>query len=166
MPQEERNFRDQQLMQNFFALQEVKKARNFFIYVSYGTEADTMGILSALLRRGRMVAAPRVEGEEMDFYEIHHPGELHPGYQGILEPAGSHPVRAENGIMLMPGLAFDRHGNRLGYGGGYYDRYLADQCGDGLVTVALAYDFQVAESLPVDAFDRRADIVVTDRQVF
>ena len=66
--------------------------------------------------------------------------------------------------MLLPGLAFDLEGNRVGYGGGYYDRYLSRHDGAGLHTVAVAYDFQVVERLEAESFDKRPELIVTERR--
>lgn len=165
MPGRERRERDLRIRERFLALEEVRRAEAFFSFVSYGTEADTLSLLHQFLRDGRLVAVPRVSGKEMDFYRIASLEELKPGFHGIPEPPATCPVRGEEGVMLLPGLVFDARRNRAGYGGGYYDRYLAEKAGPGLVTVAIAYDFQVVESLEAEGHDRRPDILVTDRRV-
>ncbi len=165
MSSRERRERNRRIRENLLALEEVERAGTMYSFVSYGTEADTLSLLSTFLQQGRLVAVPKVSGEDMAFYQIAHLEELEPGFQGIPEPPETHLVRGEGGVMLLPGLAFDRHRNRVGYGGGYYDRYLAEEAGAGLVTVAIAYDFQVVERLVVDDYDWRPDILVTDRRV-
>lgn len=165
MSSQERQQRNRCIRENLLALEEIKSADSIFSFVSYGTEADTLSLLSLFLRQGRLVAVPKVFGKEMAFYRIADLEELKPGFRGIPEPPETCPVRGEAGAMLLPGLAFDRERNRVGYGGGYYDRYLAEEAGAGLVTVAIAFDFQVVERLDVDAYDWRPDILVTDRQV-
>ena len=161
----ERAQRNQRIRENLLGLEEVKRGKNIFPFVSYGTEADTMELIALFLQQGKRVAVPKVEGREMEFYEITGLGQLAPGYQGIPEPPAAPQVRGENGVMLLPGLAFDRERHRVGYGGGFYDRYLADKAGKDLITVAIAYDFQVVEELSVEAFDWKPDILVTDRGV-
>lgn len=162
---ENRKVKNDRIRERFLALEEIRSAERFFSFVSYGTEADTVQLIQCLLSAGKMVAVPRVSGREMDFYEIRHLEQLSPGYQGIPEPPAVGKVTAESGVMLLPGLAFDRQRNRVGYGGGYYDRYLAQKAGENLVTVALAYDFQVVDKISVEDFDWKPDILVTDRQV-
>lgn len=99
-------------------------------YVSYGSELDTRELIREALRLGKEVYVPKVgENRRMDFFRIGALEELHPGFHGILEPPDTARIYvgegAERALMLMPGVAFDLCGNRLGYGGGYYDRYLA-----------------------------------------
>lgn len=106
------------------------RAGSLLCYVSYGSELDTRELIREALRLGKEVYVPRVgEGRQMDFYRIGALEELQPGFHGILEPPDTARIyagkRAERALMLMPGVAFDLYGNRLGYGGGYYDRYLA-----------------------------------------
>jgi len=165
MPFWEREERDRKIRQNLLGLEEVREAQSVFSFVSYGTEVDTMELISLFLGQGKRVAVPRVSGEEMEFYQIAGLGQLKPGFQGIPEPPGTCPVQWREGVMLLPGLAFDRKRNRVGYGGGYYDRYLGGRGGAGLMTVALAYDFQVVESLSADAYDWKPDILVTDSRI-
>lgn len=139
----------------------------FFPFASCGTEVDTLEMLRMVLHQGKMkVALPRVEGEEMDFYQINSMEELVPGYHGILEPVGGNKIRAERGVMLLPGLAFDIEGNRAGYGGGYYDRYLSRHGEAELCRVAVAYDFQVLDRLEADSFDKRPDLIVTENKIY
>ncbi len=161
----ERRDRDRGIREHLLALEEVRAAEAVFSFVSCGTEADTLSLISLFLGEGRLVAVPRVSGKDMEFYQIADLKELKPGFQGILEPPGKDPVRGIGGVMLLPGLAFDHQRNRVGYGGGYYDRYLAKEAGAGLVTMAIAYDFQVVEELDVEGYDWRPDILVTDRRV-
>mgnify|MGYP002530928218 CR=1 FL=1 len=119
---------------------------------------DTRELIRGLLaeqKQGRRihVAVPRVAGREMDFYEIHDMTDLQPGYQGILEPAEYCPkVEATEGMMLLPGLAFDREGHRVGYGGGYYDRYLTAY--PDCIRAGIAYRMQVT-SVSTSSIRRR-----------
>lgn len=161
----ERAERNRRIRENLLGLEEMQRAENIFPFVSYGTEADTMELIAIFLKQGKSVAVPKVKGLEMEFYQITGLDQLAPGYRGIPEPPATRRVQGENGVMLLPGLAFDRERHRVGYGGGFYDRYLADKAGKELLTVAIAYDFQVVERLSVEAFDRRPDILVTDRRV-
>lgn len=165
MPSREREERDRKIRQNLLELEEVRGAESVFSFVSYGTEVDTLELISLFLQQGKLVAVPKVIGEEMEFYQIAGLEQLSPGFQGIPEPPETCPVRGEEGVMLLPGLAFDGERNRVGYGGGFYDRYLAENGGAGMVTVALAYDFQVVECLSVDDYDWKPDILVTDGRV-
>ncbi len=95
----------------------------------------------------------------MHFYEITALSDCVPGAFGILEPAGEEKDRITTpGFMLVPGLAFDKNGNRLGYGGGFYDKYLASH--EEIITAALGYDFQIVEKVPSESHDRRMDYLI------
>lgn len=134
--------------------------RRLFSYVSFRREVDTYEIMRRALADGKMVAAPRVSGKEMDFHEISCLEELKKGAYGIPEPAGGKLVcPAKGDLILLPGAAFDRRGRRIGYGGGYYDRYL-EKYPEGC-RIGLAYSFQVLTHLPAEEYDLPADEVLT-----
>ena len=96
--------------------------------------------------------------------------DTHPGKMGILEPVSHRAlfpgkdVSCEDILMVMPGVAFDRHRHRIGYGGGYYDTYLAG-CGQ-IYTVAAAWDFQVVESVPSQPWDQKPQMIVTEKDIY
>ncbi|MBR1932016.1 MAG: 5-formyltetrahydrofolate cyclo-ligase [Lachnospiraceae bacterium] len=133
-------------------------------FVSYGSEIDTKEILTGALHAGKQVYVPRIEKDgvcrkEMHFYRIESMGELQEGFKGILEPAGDTErfvYREElvpKTLMLMPGVAFDREHNRMGYGGGFYDKFLMDKEALTLRTIAVGFACQMVEWVPVGAWD-------------
>ena len=138
----------------------------FYPFVSYGTEVDTISIIQRVFAEtfhGNKVriAVPKVQGKEMNFYEICSMDDLEPGYRGILEPKESCKiVEAKKGLMLLPGLAFDKQGNRVGYGGGYYDRYLDKYGNEELLTWAVAFDFQIVDKIECQEFDIRPQKII------
>lgn len=136
-------------------------------FASYGSEINTYEILGEALRAGKKVYLPkvltRVNGEpEMVFLRIYSLQELCPGYRGIPEPPEQAPVycyaaeEAEKTLMLMPGVAFDRYRNRIGYGKGFYDRYLTDKSALWVRTIAAGFQCQMLEGrLPCGEEDIR-----------
>lgn len=157
---------DRALAGQFLALPEVREARTVYAYLSYGTETDTHRLVQELLRRGVRVACPRVAPDElsMDFYEIRSLADCLPGFHGIPEPGpGCRRVSEEKAPLLLPGLAFTADGKRLGYGGGFYDRFLSRE--PEHFTAALAYPFQLLGTLPSEEHDRKADAVLTPENV-
>ncbi len=142
-------------------------------YVSFRSEVSTKGIILRLLKAGVKVAVPRVEGEDIRFYHISSPDDLAEGYMGIPEPKPScMPWEMKTGardsgagvtvadtVILVPGSVFDKKGNRIGYGGGFYDRFLAKH--QGMYSIGLAYDCQIADEIPADEWDRKVDAVIT-----
>lgn len=140
-------------------LPEFMNADWIYAYIACRNELETADIISWCLSHGKQVAVPKVQGEIMHFYEITALSDCVPGAFGILEPAGEEKDRITTpGFMLVPGLAFDKNGNRLGYGGGFYDKYLDTH--KGIQTAALGYDFQLVEKIPVETHDKKMDYIV------
>lgn len=139
------------------------QARHLLAFVSYGSEIDTTEIINEALKKGKRVYVPRVEGEEMYFYRILDLSELHEGYKGILEPDGSAEryeeterlANNERALMLMPGAAFDKYRNRIGYGKGFYDKYLAEKEDLRNFTIGIGFACQMVEEIPAEETDIR-----------
>lgn len=137
-------------------------AKEIFTYVSYNQEVDTFSIITEALKQNKKVAVPKVDGKDIAFYYISSLSDLAPGYQQILEPTTAKLAYPSDEIcMIMPGLAFDFNGNRLGYGGGFYDRYMERFEDIPYQKIALAYDFQLMDAIPTQLFDQRIDQIVT-----
>ena len=140
------------------------EAREIYTYVDYNREAGTRKIIETAFAQGKNVWVPKVTGDTMHFYRIESLTELRPGTCGILEPAGDGPMDSGGaGLMLMPGVAFDEKCHRVGYGGGYYDRYLESH--PGRRKMALAFEFQILRSVPYEEYDIRPEIVITEKRM-
>lgn len=134
-------------------------------FVSYGSEIDTHPILEEALRLGKQVYVPKVDEKHMLFYRLFSMKDLRPGYRGIPEPQGDTEVfdyakcrqnqEIDRVLMLMPGLAFDLSRNRIGYGKGYYDRYLEGKEELQLRTIAVGFRCQMVEQVPSEAYDKK-----------
>lgn len=136
-----------------------KSAKTIYGYLPYNQEVRTVPLLERALQDGKRVAVPKVFGEEMRFIYLEDMTHVAPGYAGIPEPVNDTPVADDpTALVLMPGLAFDREGHRIGYGGGFYDRFLARE--PEHPTVALCYDFQLLDRLETEAFDVPVDLVM------
>lgn len=169
MPLEERQEKDRLLYNNIVSSGVLDNAGQVYIFVSYGTEADTKAVIEMLLgQASHSVCVPRVNGNEMEFYRINGLSDLKPGYNGILEPVCDNPVLHCNGVMFMPGLVFDIYHGRIGYGGGFYDRYLYRHRDDNIYKIGLAYDFQVLkeEKIDMEAHDIKPDIIITENALY
>lgn len=143
------------------SLPEYKEADVIYCYVDYNHEVFTWPIMERAMKDGKRVAVPRVDGKDMDFYYITAQADLEPGYFGIREPkTGLLKAIEEEALFLMPGVAFDRAHHRVGYGGGFYDRYLEKH--PKLRTVALAYECQMFEAVPFEEFDIRPSVLITE----
>ncbi len=139
-------------------------ARSLALYSPIYNEVDTSDIFLMARRREKQVYYPRVAGEHLHFVPISSAGQLVPGAFGVLEPAADLKTSQQvPDLILIPGVAFDRCGHRLGYGRGFYDRYLAC-CSDNAVRVGFSYSFQLRNALPADAHDQSLDVLVTDAE--
>lgn len=142
---------------------ELLEAETVCIYMPIGNEIDTSAIIQYCLDNGKRVAAPRVEGDSMEFYYFHKPSELQQGAFDIWEPIGTEKVTDEESLVIVPGVAFDLNCNRIGYGNGFYDRYLSKH--PQMKKIALAYEFQIVGKIKQEIHDIRPDMVVTESRV-
>jgi len=128
-------------------------------YFSFGSEVTTDLIIEHARTLGKRIALPRVEDDQIRFYEFTLTKPLIKGKFGIMEPP---PYRHMTNIdiLIVPGVAFDRKGNRLGYGKGFYDRLLSDK--RTIFSIGLAYLFQIVDSLPRDIYDQRLDAIASE----
>lgn len=147
------------LTEDFLQTDLYRNAKTVYGYLPYNQEVRTVPLLEQALRDGKRVAVPKVYGEEMRFIYMTDLTRVDTGYAGIPEPIEDEPVAEDvEALVLMPGLAFDREGHRIGYGGGFYDRFLEKE--QNHPTVALCYDFQVFPSLNTQAHDIPVDCVL------
>lgn len=172
MEPEKRKEASKKIREWVFANKRFKAAKTVFVYASYKSEVETKEIIQGALRQGKRVAVPKVTGDEMEFYAIQSWEELFPGYQGILEPQilDKEPViPVDSDVMLLPGAVFDRKGGRIGYGGGYYDRYLdkvLETYGHRPYLMALGFACQISNgTIPTEEHDKKMDCILTERRV-
>jgi len=151
--------KSEKLGQLFAASELYKNARAIYGYLPYNQEVRTVPMLEQALRDGKRVAVPKCYGEEMRFIWMDDLSKVEKGYANIPEPIADEPVADDpTALVLMPGLAFDPKGNRMGYGGGFYDKFLAAE--PTHPTLALCYDFQMLEHLETEAHDLPVDVVL------
>ena len=132
----------------------------YALYYAYASEVETTELAQKLLTQGKKVLFPRTEGNIIGFYEVNNLSEMKPGFMGILEPLGQ--VKTEPEVVVMPGLAFDRTGHRLGYGKGCYDRYLE---GADFLKIGFCYSIQLVESVYAQMHDIPLDAVITEKGI-
>ena len=133
-----------------------------YAYADVRHEVSTRGVIDAALAEGKKVALPRVDGQNMDFYYIESYNDMESGYFGLEEPKRECPIASEKtALILVPGVAFTREGDRVGYGGGFYDRFFERE--PDHPTIGLAFGFQIYPQLPLEPTDRRVDAVITEQ---
>ncbi|MBE6587519.1 MAG: 5-formyltetrahydrofolate cyclo-ligase [Ruminococcaceae bacterium] len=146
------------------SLAEFLDARTVLLYFPKGSEVDLSSLARIALESGKTVGFPRcVDRENMVFHKVVDLSELESGYYGIMESPASAPLCETRGsIVFVPALSFDSFGYRLGYGGGYYDRFLSEFSG---TAVGVTYEACLAESLPREVHDKKTDYIITESQV-
>lgn len=170
IPPEVRRIKDRLVLEKIISLDEVTGAHALLLFASFRSEVDTHEMMRALLAAGKRVIVPKVDKEKhtLLLYEISNVDELVPGYMGIPEPpvsAGAAQADVSGvDVVIIPGAGFDPAGNRIGYGGGYYDRLLAEMKGK-IPIVAPAYEEQMVGSIPAEPHDIMVSVIVTDRRV-
>lgn len=152
---------------NLINLPEFQKAHRILFYASYKSEVDTFGLMNYCMSVNKTIALPKVkkESSELEIYEVRDLSELGAGYQNIPEPI-LHKDRImqvkDIDLIIVPGVAFDEHCNRLGYGKGFYDKMLNEKSSPA---IALAYEEQIADSVPAEPHDIKMDKIITDKRV-
>lgn len=163
--------KNEKIRENLSKIEAVKNAKNILIYVSYGREVDTKELINDFFDAGKNVFVPKVidlENGLMIFFKIDSLEDLKKGTMGILEPKKecvklTESLIDDEYIIIMPGLAFDKKGHRLGYGGGFYDRFNARI--QRIFKVALCFNYQVLEDVSIDEYDINVDMIVTDKEI-
>ncbi len=152
------------ITEKLLSLEKVQSAELILPFVSAKGEVGTREFISKCLNAGKMVAVPRcIDGSNMEFCVIHTFDDLEKGMYGIDEPKQHCEIikaeNVQNSVLIVPALCFDPDGYRLGYGKGYYDRFISRYKG---YTVGVCYSEFITDDIPVDEYDRCVDIVITE----
>ena len=149
----------QRLGELFLNCRQYQEAKTIYGYLPYNQEVRTVPMLEQAMKDGKRVAVPKCYGEEMRFIYMDDLSKVEKGYANIPEPIADDPVADDKtALVLMPGMAFTKDGKRMGYGGGFYDKFLAAE--PDHPTVALCYAFQMVEDLPTEDYDIPVDCVL------
>lgn len=169
-----------------FELEEFRRAKSLLAYVSFRSEVDTTRFLQDIINSGKKLVLPAVDSRHnvLRLYEIKETSELEYGYMGILEPGvreNREVALPDIDLIIIPGAAFDLKGNRLGYGGGYYDKLLSGIRDQRAVVsnkeltsnpqppiplfIALAFEEQIVLEIPSEPHDIKMDLIITDNRL-
>lgn len=168
---QERQAMSYEITQKMLLLEEIAACKTFFIYVDFRSEVETHILIAELLKQGKRVAVPLTLVKENTLLPVaitDMEKDLVPGYCSIPEPRvaireSQMVVGCEIETIILPGSVFDERGGRLGYGGGYYDRFMAHEAPQAK-RIGLAFDFQVVDRLVLQAHDELLDLVVTEKR--
>ena len=170
--QSDKELLSRMIWKRLVALPEYERTRRLIVYVDHRSEVRTRPFLADIWGATKEVVVPYCEGDDLRLFRLEHLGELEPGTMGILEPRlelrqdAARTTRLEPGdLVIVPGVAFDRKGCRLGQGGGYYDRLLAS-APSGVVCIGIAFECQLVDAVPCTAHDVRMHKVVTEQAVY
>ncbi|MGN0404443.1 MAG: 5-formyltetrahydrofolate cyclo-ligase [Bariatricus sp.] len=167
LPKEEAAQKSRAICRKILSLEQFVQAETVLLYMNFKNEVETGLIWKTARNMGKCVASPRIIGSDMVFSRIQSEKDLIPGKWGIPEPKETCPVIREHDnrtVVIMPGVAFDGKKNRIGYGGGYYDRYFSGL--DAVYKIAAAYDLQIVERIPAEPFDLKPDCIVTETRIY
>lgn len=175
LTQEEQNEKSILISQNVIALEEFQKSNKVLLYEAIRSEVDTQTIFREARKIHKEIYYPRVLGDKMEFYRVDERTEFDISPYGIKEPMPSstvpyEPCKRDTVFVVMPGAVFDTEGNRIGYGGGYYDKYLQRLSkiipSDNICKVAVAYECQMVElgTIKLEPHDIKVDYVMTERK--
>ena len=154
------------ITENLLSLEKVQSADLILPFVSARGEVGTREFIARCFAAGKTVAVPRcIDGSNMEFCVIHTFDDLEKGMYGIDEPKQHCEIikaeNAHNSVLIVPGLCFSYDGYRLGYGKGYYDRFISRYKG---YTIGVCYSEFMTDDIPVDKYDRCVDIVITEKR--
>lgn len=182
-----RQEKSSKILQTIYEMEVYRITNVILCYVDYQSEVITTPLIERALADGKKVFCPKVSGEDMDFYRIMGMGELKDGYKGIKEPMSGHgfidflcerdglPDDSEAGnnvnnktLVIIPGTAFDTGCHRMGYGKGFYDKYLTrlSECGVDVCKIGLGYECQLIDEVPCEAHDIVLDMLVTEENIY
>jgi 5-formyltetrahydrofolate cyclo-ligase len=165
LPEGEREAMSASIADRLLAMEELRDARTVMAFWSFGSEVDTLPLLERLEAAGMQVVLPRIEDGDVEPVTYTAGDQLSGTSFGAKEPASGRRLDPKDlDVVVVPGVAFDPRGGRVGYGAGFYDRFL-ERLRDDAFAVAVAFGVQVVERVPEGGTDRRVDAIVTEREV-
>ena len=168
---QDRTLANEKIFENLINLIEIENADYILTFISFGSEPDTLKFAEYVLANGKKLAAAKCTSEKgvMNFHLIKSLDDLEKGSYGIPEPKNDIPFLSDEEIdknkvlCIVPGYSFSEKGYRLGYGGGYYDRFLSEH--KNIKTVGICFDEMISDEIPVEEYDVPVSLVVTDRKI-
>ncbi|MBN1298589.1 MAG: 5-formyltetrahydrofolate cyclo-ligase [Actinobacteria bacterium] len=169
MEKETRLAFSEEIANKFLALQQYRDTRSILIFYPFRSEADSTFIIKRALKEGKKIILPKVKGKELELYYINDTGsQLEKSRMGIMEPVDNLCSKAaveDVDIAVIPGLCFDKNMNRLGFGGGFFDR-LIPMLPANIKKIAICFDLQVLDNIPVEKHDKKIDMIITEKSIY
>jgi 5-formyltetrahydrofolate cyclo-ligase len=159
--------KSEKIINSLMSLSVYKNAEIIFCYVAFNQEVRTARLITQALLDGKKIYVPKIEEGKMIAIELNSLSDLEPGFFGILEPKSKAQMECKpNTLVIVPGLAFDKAGRRIGYGKGFYDKYFNLYGEDLFIKVALGYEFQIHEMLPESFGDVKMNMILTEKGTY
>jgi 5-formyltetrahydrofolate cyclo-ligase len=158
------------IAENLYSLPAYRQVEKIMFFIDFGSEVSTRSMIEETIKRGKIALAPKALPKTRELIPsqiLDWDGDLAPGAYNIPEPKDNalRPFKPEDiDLLIVPGVAFDIKGNRLGYGGGYYDRFFP-MLKPSVLLVALVFDLQIQPEIPVDQWDQPVDMVITEKRI-
>ncbi|HHT96611.1 MAG TPA: 5-formyltetrahydrofolate cyclo-ligase [Clostridiales bacterium] len=166
---ENRNIFNERIYKTLISNELYKNSKAIYAYMSFDSEVDTVKLSEHILNNNKELYLPRINGKDMDFYKVNDLSSLVKSKFGLLEPDDDDNnidkyiySKKDKKLMIIPGIAFDLNGNRIGYGGGYYDKFL-NKYNDSFIKVAIAYDIQLVNHINNEGHDIKVDYILTNK---
>lgn len=155
------------IKEKFLNLSEIKNAEVIMSYMDFKNEVETREINKNLLEMGKKVLVPRVSRDKEKIIPAEVTGEYQKGSFGIEESAGKDFTKGKIDVVIVPGIAFNEKGGRIGFGKGYYDKFFSERekTGDKILKISLAYDFQIDNRFSEEEHDKNIDILITEKRI-
>lgn len=168
LPESKRNIKSKVIALKFLETKKYEKITNILLFHPFGSEIDTRPIIFDALQKNKRVMLPKIIGKDyIGLYYITDPDrDLEPGTYNIMEPSSlcKRALPPEIELAVIPGVCFDRAFNRLGYGGGFYDR-LIPQIKKDVLKISLCFDMQLVENIPVCDYDKKVNVIITEKTI-
>jgi 5-formyltetrahydrofolate cyclo-ligase len=170
LTKEQRSRKSKKIAENFWQLKEAGEAECVFVYVNFRSEVETLGLIHQCLAQKKLVTVPYTDVQNkalLPFKIIDPEIDLKPGYCAIPEPDPLQAPKIPAGkidIAVVPGSVFDSRGGRLGYGGGYYDRFLVKAAPQAL-RIGFAFELQLVDRVPLEPHDQPLDVLITEERI-
>ena len=169
LSKEEIKEKSSKVKENLYSLSEFKDSKNIMFYVSFNNEVDTQKLIKELLSNNKTILVPFVQKNNpiLQLSEIKDFNDLEPKTFGILEPKEDKIKKFginDVDLVIVPGIVFDKSGHRIGYGYGYYDRFLK-KLNKNVVKIGFAFEFQLVDKIPEEQHDVPMDVVVTEKRI-
>lgn len=165
LSKEESKEKSEKICRKLYEMESLRQAEIIYGYMPIRNEVDIVPLLKKLLKEGKRLALPRVSGDRMDFYEINSLQDVVEGSFHVLEPKEYCRKMEAAGLVLIPGVAFDKKGGRIGYGKGYYDKYFAAH-NQKLQKIGIGYTIQIVDTIPTTSLDIPLDGLVSEEGIW